>query len=366
MICPHCLKTIDDADTFCPHCHGYVGTMTSSEFVFCDGCGARLTAHDRTCPKCGRPAPGILSVESASSDLAAGRTASFPRLTKNAIQAEAPQVEPASAAKTLDDSVDPSATNVLNLSDIQRASGSSKVAPDATGEDPYHPVRRSYGRLIAAVIAVMAVVGAVAFVVYDPLGVMPGFYDSFKSAASEAFPSRQLAEDGSAAVVDDAVDKQDDAEADGERILTDDEVYIRITAAYDQLAAYDSDEAIGEVIDSFNNYYLEPDHAVREQRSQSAYELRDAVQQTIDDIDTIVCEPDCTYLEDIEHVRQLAEWFMGRVDQICDSWDISLAIPEGESTLAAQDDILQPMREAGSSDLENFDAHFYEWDPRSS
>ena len=362
MICPHCLKTIDDTETFCPHCHGYVGSASSSEFVFCDGCGARLSAHDRTCPKCGRPAPGILSVESASSDLAAGRTASFPRLTKSAIQTEAPQVEPASAARTLDDSVDPSATNVLNLEDIQRAAG---VTPQPVGEDPYHPARRSHARLIGALIVIAVLAGAAAFVVYDPLGVMPGFYDSFKSAAREAFPSRQLAESGSATVAAPAGESETPADDDDERVLTDDEVYLRVTEAYDQLAVYDSDEAIGEVIDSFNSYYLEPDLAERTQRSQTAYELRDAVQQTIDDLDAIVCEPDCAYLEDLEHVRQLAEWFMGRVDQICASWDVSLAIPEGESTLAAQDDILQPMREAGSSDLENFDAHFYEWDPRS-
>ena len=75
MICPHCLKTIEDGETFCPHCHGYVGAVSRDEFVFCEGCGARLSLHDRTCPKCGRPAPGILSTDSASADLAAGKTA---------------------------------------------------------------------------------------------------------------------------------------------------------------------------------------------------------------------------------------------------------------------------------------------------
>ena len=92
MICPNCLKTVEDGTTFCPHCHAYMGGTTGesrSDFVFCEGCGARLSIHDRTCPKCGRPAPGILSVKSASSDLAAGRTASFPRLTPDLIDTEA-------------------------------------------------------------------------------------------------------------------------------------------------------------------------------------------------------------------------------------------------------------------------------------
>ena len=64
MICPHCLKTIEDGASFCPYCNAYVGPGDGpehTEFVFCEGCGARLSPHDRTCPKCGRPAPGILS-----------------------------------------------------------------------------------------------------------------------------------------------------------------------------------------------------------------------------------------------------------------------------------------------------------------
>ncbi|MFR7797256.1 MAG: zinc-ribbon domain-containing protein [Collinsella sp.] len=60
MICPHCLKTIEDGASFCPYCNAYVGPGDGpehTEFVFCEGCGARLSPHDRTCPKCGRPAP---------------------------------------------------------------------------------------------------------------------------------------------------------------------------------------------------------------------------------------------------------------------------------------------------------------------
>lgn len=366
VICPHCLKTIDDNETFCPHCHGYVGSSTSSEFVFCEGCGARLSTHDRTCPKCGRPAPGILSVESSSSDLAAGKTASFPRLTKHMIQTEAPAVEPVSAARELDDSVDPSSTNVLDRGDLDRAAGVAKPAMPV--EDPYHPHRRSYRGLIIALVVVALLAGGTAFVALDPLGVMPGFYESFKSAAQEAFPSRQVAEDPQHQQTVDTAQPQGSAAVDPEpekdTELTDDEVYLVLSDAYDALLEYDSEDAIGEVIDSFNSYYLDPDLASRKANSRSAYELRDAIQETIDGLESLEAPTDTVYAEDIDHMIQLATWMYGRVDQICASWDVSLAIPEGESTLAAEDDILQPMREAGSSDLDQFDAHLGEWEPQ--
>lgn len=366
VICPHCLKTIDDNETFCPHCHGYVGSSSSSEFVFCEGCGARLSTHDRTCPKCGRPAPGILSVESSSSDLAAGKTASFPRLTKHMIQTETPAVEPISAARELDDSVDPSSTNVLDRGDLDRAAGT--VKPDMSVEDPYHPHRRSYRGLIIALVAIALIGGGAAFVALDPLGVMPGFYESFKNAAQEAFPSRQVAEDPqNQQTVEPVVPQGSDAvepEPEEDTELTDDEVFAVLSDAYDKLLEYDSQEGIGEVIDSFNSYYLDPDLASREANSRTAYELRDAIQETIDELEGIEAPADTVYAEDIDHMIQLATWMYGRVDQICASWDVSLAIPEGESTLAAEDDILQPMREAGSSDLDQFDAHLGEWGPQ--
>lgn len=366
VICPHCLKTIDDNETFCPHCHGYVGSSSSSEFVFCEGCGARLSTHDRTCPKCGRPAPGILSVESSSSDLAAGKTASFPRLTKHMIQTETPAVEPISAARELDDSVDPSSTNVLDRGDLDRAAGT--VKPVMPVEDPYHPHRRSYRGLIIALVAIALIGGGAAFVALDPLGVMPGFYESFKNAAQEAFPSRQVAEDPqNQQTVEPVVPQGSDAvepEPEEDTELTDDEVFAVLSDAYDKLLEYDSQEGIGEVIDSFNSYYLDPDLASREANSRTAYELRDAIQETIDELEGIEAPADTVYAEDIDHMIQLATWMYGRVDQICASWDVSLAIPEGESTLAAEDDILQPMREAGSSDLDQFDAHLGEWEPQ--
>ena len=39
MICPHCLKTIEDGASFCPYCNAYVGPGDGpehTEFVFCE------------------------------------------------------------------------------------------------------------------------------------------------------------------------------------------------------------------------------------------------------------------------------------------------------------------------------------------
>lgn len=362
MICPHCLKTIDDGETFCPHCHGYVGGSSSSDFVFCEGCGARLSVHDRTCPKCGRPAPGILSTESSSSDLAAGKTASFPRLTKNLIQTEVPGAEPVSVARALDDSVDPSETNVLNRSDLEEAQGkrrAKKARP--ADEDPYHPHKRSYKGLIITLVVLALIGGAAVFIIKDPLGVMPGFYQAFQQAASETFPSRQVGENGE--LPTDTVGDAASDDASEQRTLTDEEVYIQLTTIYERIVSYDSAEAIGEVIDAFNGWYLDPDLSVRQQRSKSAYSLRDSIQATIDELDNLNVSETTVYTEEIDHLRQLAEWMYGRVNQICESWDVSLAIPEGESTTAQQDEILAPMRRAGNEDLENFDAYVNEWRP---
>lgn len=362
MICPHCLKTIGDGETFCPHCHGYVGPANTDEFVFCEGCGARLSLHDRTCPKCGRPAPGILSTDSSSSDLAAGKTASFPRLTKSLIQTEAPRVEPVSAGRVLDDSVDPSSTNVLSREDLE-APRSRRRKARAVDEDPYHPRRRHWGKLVAVLLVVALAGGATAFVTMDPLGVMPGFYDAFRAAAREAFPSRQLSETGDSdnAATDGSGANPTEPQDSGP--LTDDEVFDKLTIIYHQIDSYNSDSNIGEVIDSFNSNYLLSDLTARTEASESAYALRDAIQTTIDQIDALEAPEDTVYREDIDHMRQLAEWMYGRVDQICDSWDVSLSIPQGESMSSHNDEILQPMREAGSDDLTNFDTYFYQWEP---
>lgn len=366
MICPHCMKTIEDGTAFCPHCHSFVGESATNEFVFCEGCGARLSLHDRTCPKCGRPAPGILSTESASSDLAAGKTASFPRLTKSLMQTESPHREPASAARALDDAVDPSNTNVLDTDEIEPSANRTGgiIEPEV---DPYHPKKRSYKGLIVTLVVLALIGGSAAFVTLDPLGVMPGFYAWFRAAAQEAFPTRQIAEDGTVAPSVPADSSQpaegQDPEQEPSEPLTDEQVYDRLMTAYEQIGAFNSEEAIGEVIDSFNSFYMAADLTLRQESSASAYSLRDSIQAVIDDLDSLQAPADTAYAEDIEHVRQLAQWMFDRVNPLCECWDISLAIPEGESTRSEEDEILAPLREAGSSALSNFDRYYYAWEP---
>ena len=238
MICPHCLKTIEDGASFCPYCNAYVGPGDGpehTEFVFCEGCGARLSPHDRTCPKCGRPAPGILSEDAAASDLAAGRTAGFPRLTQEQIDTEVPHA-PASAAAVLSDAADPNETCVLPAfdkdfgipkvdiptpvslhDDAQKPK--RKVHPD---EDAYHKHKRHIPKPLI-IIAVLAVVcgGAYWFVTTDPMGVMPGFYDQFGQAAQTTFPTRQKGE-----ATEDDTKQGDSAEVVQEdTVLTDDQLY---------------------------------------------------------------------------------------------------------------------------------------------
>lgn len=358
MICPHCLKTVDDDATFCPHCHGYVGSGDQHrEFVFCEGCGARLSANDRTCPKCGRPAPGILSTDSSSSDLAAGKTASFPRLTKHAIQAEAPFSSAPSAAQVVDDAVDPASTNVLSREDLDGRSDSI--------DDPYHIPHRSYKGLVVVLLLLVFVGGSVWFVATDPMGVMPGLYDSFKRAASEAFPSREGTQNPTPSTpTEDDTGADKGKQPDAEEPLSDDEIFARLDTAYDQIVAYGSEDSFGEVVNAFNTYYLASQRDERQKASASAYSLRDAVQGTINDLDALGAVKDTIYSQDIAHVRQLAQWMYGRVDQICKSWDVSLSFEDGTSISAHQDEILRPMREAGTSDLQNYDAHLREYQPQ--
>lgn len=377
MICLHCLKTIEDGASFCPYCNAYVGPGDGpehTEFVFCEGCGARLSPHDRTCPKCGRPAPGILSEDAAASDLAAGRTAGFPRLTQEQIDTEVPHA-PASAAAVLSDAADPNETCVLPAfdkdfgipkvdiptpvslhDDAQKPK--RKVHPD---EDAYHKHKRHIPKPLI-VIAVLAVVcgGAYWFVTADPMGVMPGFYDQFGQAAQTTFPTRQKGE----ATEDDT--KQDDAAevVQEETVLTDDQLYTRLDGLYQTIVSYGDEDQIGEVIDSFNNGYLRTPLSTRQELSQSAYALRDQIKKTQDELNNLKYQDDTVYADDIAHLKQLAEWMYERVDVICQSWDISLAIPDGESMSSHQSEILAPIAQGGNSALNQYDANVGSWKPQ--
>ncbi len=381
MICPHCLKTIEDGASFCPYCNAYVGPGDGpehTEFVFCDGCGARLSPHDRTCPKCGRPAPGILSEDAAASDLAAGRTAGFPRLTQEQIDTEVPHA-PASAAAVLSDAADPNETCVLPAFDKdfgipkvdiptpvsprddaqpKKQKPKRKVHPD---EDAYHKHKRHIPKPLI-VIAVLAAVcgGAYWFVTADPMGVMPGFYDQFGQAAQTTFPSRQKGE----AAEDEP--KQDDTSevVQEETVLSDDQLYTRLDGLYQTIVSYSDEDQIGEVIDSFNNGYLRTPLSTRQELSQSAYALRDQIKKTQDELNNLKVQDDTVYAEDIDHLKQLTQWMYERVDVICQSWDISLSIPDGESLSARQSEILAPIAQGGNSALNQYDANVSAWRPQ--
>ncbi len=365
MICPNCLKTVEDGTTFCPHCHAYVGGAAGesrSDFVFCEGCGARLSIHDRTCPKCGRPAPGILSVESASSDLAAGRTASFPRLTPDLIDTEAFRPSSVSVAEVLNDTMSPAETSVLRAADIEQQA--RKFAPLApTQEDPYHSRRRPRKGLIVALVSLLVVGGAAGFIYFDPMHVMPGFYESFQNAAHEMFPSRQLPEDSDASAVTPTKTEEEGGQQDSQP-LTDDQVFDRLTTIYQQILDYGSADQFGSCVDAFNSAYLAKSHADREEASASAYELRDSVQKTMDELDQLQAPDNSVYTEDIEHMKQLAQWMYGRIDQICASWDVSLSYEDGDLPRDHQDEILAPMRRAGSSDYDSYYESIEAWEPQ--
>ena len=383
MICPHCLKTIEDGSSFCPYCNAYVGPGDGpehTEFVFCDGCGARLSPHDRTCPKCGRPAPGILSKDAAASDLAAGRTAGFPRLTQEQIDTEVPHA-PASAAAVLSDAADPNETCVLpafdrdfgipkvdafvpasSYDEAQVNKPKRKVHPD---EDAYHKHKRHIPKPLIVVAVVVAVCGGLYwFVTSDPMGVMPGFYNQFGQAAQSTFPSRQKGE----ATEDDAKQdtKQDDTSkvVQEETVLTDDQLYTKLDGLYQTIVSYNDEDQIGEVIDSFNSGYLRTPLSTRQELSKSAYTLRDQIKKTQDELDGLKYQDDTVYADDISHLKQLAGWMYERVDVICQSWDISLSIPDGESLSARQSEILAPIAQGGNSALSQFDANVGAWKPQ--
>ncbi len=367
MICPHCLKTIDDGATVCPHCHAEVASDAARpRLVFCDGCGARLSPHDRTCPKCGRPAPGILSTAASASDLAAGKTASFPRLTQAAIEAELPHAEPVTARSVLNDSLDPCATNVLDRNQLDAHLGAKGRSNDA---DPYHERKRPIKAIVLSLLCIALVGGGAAFVALDPLGVMPSVYAWVQQSASDMFPSRagmggssttedQQAEDAEG-------DSADDAQAEPlqDEALSDAAAFERLSAAYDAIVAINGGERFADAIDSFNASYLSSSLSARQQASTGAYDLREELQAIMDDLDSMQLAEGSAYEEDRDNVRQLAAWMYERIDAICASWDVSLSYPDGERMSQHQDEILKPMRAAGNTARDNYYAHVSEWEP---
>lgn len=350
MICPHCLKTIDDGLDFCPSCNAYVRDdrePSRSEFVFCEGCGARLSSYDRTCPKCGRPAPGILSTSSASADLAAGKTASFPRLTQRMID-DAGSIPSVRASEVAVESLDPSSTNVLSAEQLAQADDRAPKRPaEVDGEDPYHKKKRRWPKVLAAFITVIALAcGTTYFIVADPMGVMPGFYHDFKQAASEMFPMRQQAEDpASVPDGDEGTSSKDDAE------LTEAQAYQRLLASYNAIVA--QHDGLDQIIDDYNGGYARKDFQARKDASAGAYASRTTLDKIIEEIKGLKLAQGSQYAQTVENLVQLATWVRTRVDIYCASWDISLSYTtESPATPAAETSILAPLRERKSEDQE--------------
>lgn len=383
MICPFCSSSVPDGSVCCPSCgldldHGDLHDV--SEFVFCEGCGARLGVQERVCPKCGRPAPGILSQNSAASDLAAGKTASFPKLTSEMIADAIPAPEPARVAFSA--SGDADTTSVLDVDDLAVASldgviparGASHkpLAREAFGDggDVASPAafdRPRRGRAIALVLALCLVGGSVWFVAADPMGVMPSFYQSFEQAASDMFPSRQVPLDG-----DDEDTPAEDGDGTGDAEVSDStlseaEAFQRLSSIYAQVVSFQDE--IGPVVDTYNGQYLVKDYAQRTDAAQGAYELRKNIQAVLDELDGLTLASDTAYTEDVDHLRQLATWTFNRVDVLCRSWDISLGLPEGERPVDHQDEILAPLREVEKVNGRAVDVISYEenvgaWKPQ--
>lgn len=370
MICPHCLRTIEDGTAFCPYCHGYVGLAgraSRSGFIFCEGCGAKLSPHDRVCPKCGRPAPGILSTKSAAPDLAAGKTASFPRLSREQLdhgEAELSR-DALTASRVAVDSVDPFATTVLRPDDLERAGRAAKArpeapsAPDPAKGDPYHKPKNRFIKPVLTVLVLAALgAGGYWFVTRDPLGLMPQIERSVREQAAQMFPSR-VSRGSSASVDADSVaaeEAQRARDAQSSTVLTDDQAYQRLTASYKAIVR--QHDAISTIVDDYNSYIFASDAKTREEGSSSAYAARDALDATIADLQSMKLADGSAYADDRQNLIQLAGWVRVRVDRYCASWDVSLSFKGDDEPYDHQDEILQPYRDRYDQDEEASSAYY--------
>lgn len=338
-----------------------IQASTDAEFIFCEGCGARLSSSDRVCPKCGRPAPGILSTRSSSSDLAAGRTASFPRLSDPmSSESAAP-----SAPELISRSLDPMSTGVLSSQELAAAGIEQPEAPEkpdagearrekrlkhdvAKGKsssnglpiDDYSRPRRF--RWVLPVVVLLLAIGSVWFVTQDPLGVMPAFYASFSNAAGEMFPSRQLPEQPAK---DEAAD-QTDSSKDGK--LSNDQVFSRLSGLYETITQ--QHDALDKIIADYNTGFESPNLQTRQQCSQSAYQARDALDAVLKELDGFQLAEDSPYKQDVENLVTLAQTVRTRIDMYCASWDISLSYTGSDRPGAHEREILAPLRDRKSAD----------------
>ncbi len=192
------------------------------------------------------------------------------------------------------------------------------------------------------------------------MGVMPGFYDQFGRAAKTTFPTRQKGE----------ATEKDSKQEDSSEVVQEETVSPMTSSTPGSMVCTRPScrtatmDQIGEVIDSFNNGYLRTPLSTRQELSQSAYALRDQIKKTQDELNNLKVQDDTVYADDIAHLKQLAQWMYERVDVICQSWDISLSIPDGESLSARQSEILAPIAQGGNSALNQYDANVSAWKPQ--
>lgn len=377
MMCPTQSEHTFDAARFDEADAAAMGV--AGEFIFCEGCGARLRHTDRACPKCGRPAPGILSEHSAASDLAAGKTASFPRVT-NAMLADAvPAPAPSKADELLEQTLDAQATSVLSGDAIDAALGGSpsgassrrvgrkRSRPEAArdAQDAYAKPRR--GRAVVLVLVLALIAGGAWFVLDDPWGVMPSFYEQFRRAAGEMYPSRETPERPATTTGEAGGASTDEADADtvSDSALSEQEALDTLTLLYNDIIA--QHDALGSIIDDYNTGFADPDLSRRQQYAAGAYAARDALDADLEQLRAIELGRDSAYADDVEHLVQLAEWARSRVDMYCASWDISLSFTGAERPGAHQAEILAPLRDRRTADdeaRENFYAHVVDWRPQ--
>lgn len=327
-------------------------------FVYCEGCGARLSPRDRTCPKCGRPAPGILSAETSASDLAAGKTASFHKISSIADDIDR-RTPPSLSDEIVNDAADPGTTTVLPVQDGGRRSQADRQShhPD---EDPYHARKFPWMRVGVAAALIACVAGCGYVVTNNPGGVIDRLTASIDRSASEMFPSRMGNPDGSSSGSDDVADAT--AEVADDHVVGNDQAYDVLYPLYETVGGFV--DPLGDVITAFNGGYNNKSLAKRQETSAGAYALRDEVQSTINELDAIELSDDTLYAEDLEHLKSLAGWMYNRVDVICRAWDVSLSYPDGESMNQHTDEILEPLRDEGNKNLVLFEGNYEAWAPQ--
>ncbi|QWT17065.1 zinc ribbon domain-containing protein [Collinsella sp. zg1085] len=364
MICPHCLMTVADETSFCPHCHAYMaasGESTEHTFIFCEGCGARLSAHDRTCAKCGRPAPGILSTSSSSEDLAAGKTAGFPRLTQNLIDTSVPDsIELTASLECYSESTaDPFATDVLPVEAVTEA----EQAAQASMPDRYHaPNARITRTHVILVLAACVIAAGIYIVAVDPWGLMPRLMAQIQQSAREMYPSRYGSSTGAQTEREPIDDKAQETQ---DTMLSEAQAYRNLTNIYTTIVA--QHDALEQIINDFNSSFLASNPDARADGSASAYAARDLLQDCLNKLDTIQLADGSGYADTVAHLKELASWVLERVGMYCAAWDISRSYIGSDKPAQHQDEILAPLRERAELDAQardNFFAHQHQYQPK--